>query len=186
MGGPRATYASLFDTAPALGRPPYGAYDASVLAVGAQAGLSGMVMWSASMSSTGLRTYDNRPLRAGEIVILHWDPGLYGQLVELLRIAASLGLHPAPLPWVHSAPTAAGLAPSPGEAGYWIEGNDGGVFSFGAAPFLGSMGGRPLAAPVVGMAATAGGHGYWLVGADGGVFSFGDASFFGSRSGQPL
>jgi len=31
---------------------------------------------------------------------------------------------------------------------------DGGVFAFSDATFLGSMGGKPLSAPVVGMAAT--------------------------------
>ena len=56
-------------------------------------------------------------------------------------------------------------------AGYWIGAGDGGVFAFGAAAFHGSMGGKPLNAPVVGIAATATG-GYWLGARDGGVFSF--------------
>ena len=65
--------------------------------------------------------------------------------------------------------------------GYWLVAADGGVFAFGDAPFLGSMGGTPLVAPVVGMAATHHGDGYWLVAADGGIFSFGDAGFLGSH-----
>jgi hypothetical protein len=44
-----------------------------------------------------LTTYHGRPLRAGEIVILHWIPGLYQSLVRLLAIASAQGLHPAPL-----------------------------------------------------------------------------------------
>ena len=56
---------------------------------------------------------------------------------------------------------------------------DGGVFSF-CEPFLGSMGGQHLNAPIVGMAATGGPGGYWEVGSDGGIFSFGDATFHGS------
>ena len=40
--------------------------------------------------------------------------------------------------------------------GYHTVASDGGVFSFGDAAFYGSMGGRPLDAPVVGMAADAG------------------------------
>ena len=39
---------------------------------------------------------------------------------------------------------------APGSA-YWQAGSDGGVFSFGGAPFLGSKAGQHLNAPVVGM-----------------------------------
>jgi hypothetical protein len=37
--------------------------------------------------------------------------------------------------------------------GYWLQGSDGGIFSFGDAPFFGSMGGVHLNAPMVGIAA---------------------------------
>jgi hypothetical protein len=70
--------------------------------------------------------------------------------------------------------------------GYWEVARDGGIFSFGAASFYGSMGDQTLNSPIVGMAATPDGKGYWEVGADGGVFSFGDAAFYGSMGGQPL
>ena len=36
--------------------------------------------------------------------------------------------------------------------GYWVVAADGGIFTGGDAPFLGSMGGRPLNRPIVGMA----------------------------------
>ncbi len=70
--------------------------------------------------------------------------------------------------------------------GFDAVGSDGGVFSFGNMPFLGSMGGTHLNAPMVGMAATPDGGGYWLVAADGGVFTFGDATFDGSLGGTHL
>ncbi|MCL5066733.1 MAG: hypothetical protein M1368_00055, partial [Thaumarchaeota archaeon] len=54
--------------------------------------------------------------------------------------------------------------------GYRFVASDCGVFDFGAAGFLGSMGGKSLSAPIVGMAAS--GSGYWLVGGDGSVFSY--------------
>jgi len=71
-------------------------------------------------------------------------------------------------------------APAPADAGTWLAAADGGVFSFGGAPFYGSMGGKRLNRPIVTMAATPTGRGYWLVASDGGVFAFGDAGFFGS------
>ena len=70
--------------------------------------------------------------------------------------------------------------------GYWEVASDGGLFAFGDAQFYGSMGGRPLAAPVVGVAATPDDHGYWEVASDGGIFAFGDAGFYGSMGGQHL
>jgi len=79
-----------------------------------------------------------------------------------------------------------GLAAMPTGKGYWIADSDGGVFSFGTARFFGSMGGRPLNAPVVGIVAAPDGNGYWMVAADGGVFAFGTASFFGSMGGRHL
>jgi hypothetical protein len=69
---------------------------------------------------------------------------------------------------------------------YWTVASDGGVFSFGGAPFFGSEGGKPLVAPIVGIAPTPDHGGYWLVASDGGIFSFGDANFFGSMGGQHL
>ena len=66
--------------------------------------------------------------------------------------------------------------------GVWLEGADGGVFALGTS-FYGSMGGVPLAAPMVGMAVTPSRHGYWLVARDGGVFAFGDAPFLGAVAG---
>jgi hypothetical protein len=64
--------------------------------------------------------------------------------------------------------------------GYWLVGSDGGVFTFGTAPFQGSAGNIHLNQPIEGMAATPDSGGYWLVASDGGVFSYGDARFHGS------
>jgi CSLREA domain-containing protein len=63
---------------------------------------------------------------------------------------------------------------------YWEVAADGGIFSFGGAPFYGSTGSMHLNKPIVGMAPTPDGKGYWLVASDGGIFSFGNAGFFGS------
>jgi ribosomal protein L24E len=58
---------------------------------------------------------------------------------------------------VSVAPTVDGQGAAPNGAasgGYWEAAADGGVFSFGDATFYGSMGGKPLNAPIVGITAT--------------------------------
>jgi SpoIID/LytB domain protein len=82
------------------------------------------------------------------------------------------------LPGIGVRTPARDITEGPG-GGYWILGEDGGVFSFDV-PFYGSMGGQHLNSPVVGMEGTAARKGYWLVAGDGGIFTFGDAPFFGS------
>jgi hypothetical protein len=77
-------------------------------------------------------------------------------------------------------------ATQPPGHGYWMVGADGGVFSFGAAPFYGSAGALSLQRPIVGIAATPDRLGYWLVASDGGVFAFGDAHYYGSIPGLGL
>jgi hypothetical protein len=77
------------------------------------------------------------------------------------------------VPYIASAPIA--------RSGYRFVASDGGIFNYGAgAPFLGSMGGQHLNAPIVGMATMPAGDGYYLVASDGGVFNFGSAQFYGS------
>jgi hypothetical protein len=78
-----------------------------------------------------------------------------------------------------------GIAATADEGGYWLVASDGGVFSYGDATFIGSMGGTALNRPIVGMAADDQTGGYWLVASDGGVFAF-DAPFVGSMGGTPL
>ena len=43
-----------------------------------------------------------------------------------------------------------GMAATADGHGYWLVAADGGIFAFGDAPFLGSMGGTSLNDPVVG------------------------------------
>ena len=70
------------------------------------------------------------------------------------------------------------------ESGYWMAASDGGIFAYDA-PFFGSMGGKPLNAPIVGITADPKTGGYWEVASDGGLFAF-NAPFFGSMGGKPL
>ena len=64
---------------------------------------------------------------------------------------------------------------TPGADGYWLVASDGGIFSFGNAPYLGSGVGWGDGTPVVGITASATGKGYALATAGGSVISFGDA-----------
>jgi len=81
-----------------------------------------------------------------------------------------------------------GIAATPSGNGYWLVAQDGGVFTFGDAPFFGNTytigltglgGSRPLAKPVCGIAATPTGQGYCLIAEDGTLFTFGDATYLG-------
>ncbi|MDP9419615.1 MAG: hypothetical protein M3P53_05630 [Actinomycetota bacterium] len=69
--------------------------------------------------------------------------------------------------------------------GYYLVASDGGVFAFGDARFVGSMGGQGLNAPVRSLVPDGDGRGYWLVASDGGIFAF-DAPFLGSMGGSRL
>jgi len=80
--------------APVLGRPPYGAFDSPVETAAYQAGLKALAGWSASVDSHGIHTWNRLPLEPGEIVLLHWVPGLGGQLTALLRAIHALHLNP--------------------------------------------------------------------------------------------
>ena len=69
-------------------------------------------------------------------------------------------------------------------SGYFEAASDGGLFAF-TVPFLGSMGGKPLNAPIVGAVADPLTGGYYEVASDGGLFAF-TAPFLGSMGGKPL
>ncbi|MCA1841685.1 MAG: hypothetical protein LC792_00580, partial [Actinobacteria bacterium] len=102
---------------------------------------------------------------------------LVGLVAATATLASAVGMNVS-----RAEPTASTAAAVPDGAvpGAWMVGADGGVFTLGTAPFLGSTGGLHLNQPIVAMAATPSGAGYWLTASDGGVFSFGDARFSGS------
>jgi peptidoglycan/xylan/chitin deacetylase (PgdA/CDA1 family) len=82
---------------PAIGRPPYGAFNRKVEVAAARGGLTALAGWSATMSGDRIQTWDGKPLVPGEIVILHWVPGLGQQLTALLAAIRALHLNPKPL-----------------------------------------------------------------------------------------
>jgi peptidoglycan/xylan/chitin deacetylase (PgdA/CDA1 family) len=82
---------------PAVGRPPYGASDPAVEVAAARGGLTALAGWSATMSGDRIETWNGKPLSPGEIVILHWVPGLGHQLTALLAAIRARHLNPTPL-----------------------------------------------------------------------------------------
>jgi hypothetical protein len=70
-----------------------------------------------------------------------------------------------------------GIAATADNQGYWLAGSDGGIFSFGDAPFFGRP--PPGSSPVVGIVATSDGRGLWVAEKNGSVFAYGDAPSFG-------
>jgi hypothetical protein len=96
-----------------------------------------------------------RTLTEEAIVAIEDVPGPYGRLNSPIVSAAA----------------------TPGGAGAWLVGADGGVFTEGDAVFHGSTGGMNLNVPIVAIVSTLTGGGYWLIAGDGGLFTFGDALY---------
>jgi peptidoglycan/xylan/chitin deacetylase (PgdA/CDA1 family) len=82
---------------PDMGRPPYGAFSPAVAAAAYRAGLKALVGWSATVTSAGIHTWNGKHLAPGEIVLLHWVPGLGKQMTKLLAVIHARHLHPMPL-----------------------------------------------------------------------------------------
>lgn len=91
-------FARWFGLTPTIGRPPYGGIDATVSVAAAEAGLTSMIMWSALDSGTGIQTWNKGPISPGSIILLHWTPGLYGALAQVLQAVSDHHLVPAFLP----------------------------------------------------------------------------------------
>ena len=107
-GDARRMFGRWFGRAPLMGRPPYGAFDRTVQAAAFRGGLKALVGWSATIDDHDrVRTWDGKALEPGEIVILHWVPGLDLQLTKLLAAIHAEGLHPMPL----TAASFAGVTP---------------------------------------------------------------------------
>jgi hypothetical protein len=66
-----------------------------------------------------------------------------------------------------------GMMAAPG-GGYWLVASDGGVFTFGSAAYLGSMGGNAISGSAIGIVASA--AGYSVITSDGQSHAFGGSS----------
>jgi hypothetical protein len=102
-----------------------------------------------------------------------WGAGIYYTLPD-----GTVAIDGAPDSDNFAGPITVPAPLDPTAGGYWLVGDDGGIFSFNAL-FAGSTGAIKLNKPIVGMAADPDKKGYWFVASDGGIFAF-DAKFFGS------
>ena len=93
----RADLGKWLGQTPTIGRPPYGDFNSTTEVAAHKAGLTALAGWSATMSGNKVQTWDGKPLDPGEIVILHWVPGLGSQLAALVKQIQKLHLNPEPL-----------------------------------------------------------------------------------------
>lgn len=69
-------YATEFGRRPTLFRPPGGSYDATTLAEARACGIRGIVLWRDSVQIKGRIKYQAARLRPGDIILMHFRPGL--------------------------------------------------------------------------------------------------------------
>ncbi len=92
---------SITERVPYMMRPPYGAYNKNVTYDASLSGIKYVVLWSAEVpigkdgyvrEPFRIETFDAKELKPGEIILMHWDPGLYGAFNGLLRVVKEDGL----------------------------------------------------------------------------------------------
>lgn len=80
---------------PRLYRPPRGSWNNDTRRAAAACGIGTIVMWSAMADGGVIRTPGNRPLRSGDIIILHYNSGLPQSMSHLMATLKQRGLKPA-------------------------------------------------------------------------------------------
>lgn len=90
--GASSTFASWFGESPWLFRPPYGSYDDTTRQAAAACGVSALVLWNVSLPHDVLRFASGTTFRPGDILLIHWRPGLARDLPVALAAVAAAGL----------------------------------------------------------------------------------------------
>ncbi len=102
-------YTKLFGTRPTLFRPPYGDYDGATRWAAASCGLRAVVLWRATMLDGHLAIQGGH-FRSGDIILLHWRPTLYD---DLIRLVSLLQAQHFTIGRLETSLTAADLTPAP-------------------------------------------------------------------------
>jgi peptidoglycan/xylan/chitin deacetylase (PgdA/CDA1 family) len=88
-----------FGYRPWMIRPPYGAgpKDPEVLKYAEACGINRIVLWNVVVTDDNQIEYWEPPIKAGDIVLLHWVEGMEVGLERILELGRAQGLTPAPL-----------------------------------------------------------------------------------------
>ncbi len=91
---PVDAYERNYGVRPRYFRPPYGNYDTNTLLAAQSCGLKAVLWWSATYNNGQLALQEG-PLRAGEIILLHFNDNLTQDLQKLVATIEAAGLRPA-------------------------------------------------------------------------------------------
>lgn len=94
--GARDQHLARFGDGPRLLRPPYGVYDATTLTTARACGAKALVTWTYDLTTWGRWTPPTPTLKAGDIILLHFNETLEQDLRRALD-AAEAATRPAPL-----------------------------------------------------------------------------------------
>ncbi|MFJ7064398.1 polysaccharide deacetylase family protein [Streptomyces sp. NPDC101115] len=95
--GAREAHLAEFGDGPRLLRPPYGAYDATTRTTARACGAKALVTWTYDLTTWGADPVPMPRLKAGDIVLLHFNGTVEQDLRRVLVAAEAAGLEPAPL-----------------------------------------------------------------------------------------
>jgi peptidoglycan/xylan/chitin deacetylase (PgdA/CDA1 family) len=95
--GARDAHLAEFGDGPRLLRPPYGAFDATTRTTARACGAKAVVTWTYDLTTWGGWTPPTPELKAGDIILLHFNETLEQDLERALALAEAAGLKPAPL-----------------------------------------------------------------------------------------
>lgn len=86
-----------YGTRPWLFRPPYGDYSTTTRRAAKDCGMTAIVLWDVSLPHRVLRYAAGSTLRPGDIILVHWRPGLARDLPVAIDAARKAGLEIAAL-----------------------------------------------------------------------------------------